>query len=448
MKQMKSKVAKITGAALTGILMLNLAACGSQAGGGASQTVTEATGEIKEETKAEETTKAEQAAAENNKAPQDLTIWMGSWWEDQVPAIIEAYKKENPNVNLTIEALPVDGYVDKAVTTILGGGGPDILAVDMSQMGTLIDKNLLSSWNESIEDMDLSDFAGVINACKNGDTYYGLPYRTSSSIMYYNKTMFDEAGVPYPEEGWTYEDMLEIARKLTIPGQQYGVGIAASNADPSNVFTCLTPIIWAYGADYLNEDETECTLNTPEAIEAVSYFTGLYTTEKVVPEGSINYTLTKDVMPLFIENKVAMMMGGDHNAVEFDTKYPDLNYGYCVPPKAPALAGGWCFTVPVTAQNPEGAYDFAKWFLQPEVLGELTIRIPARLKATEYGIWNSPLYQTVLKSAMDGRLSPQTPVWADMQKIIIVEIQNIMQGAKTVEQGCEDMTRQCNSLLH
>ncbi len=447
MKQMKNKAAQIIGAALTGILMLNLAACGSQPGGGASQTATETKAETKTESKTEGTTQAGQTEAPNSEAPQDLTIWMGSWWEDQIPVIVETYKKENPNVNLTIEALPVDGYVDKAVTTILGGGGPDILAVDMSQMGTLIDKNLLSSWNESIGDMDLSDFAGIIDACKRGDMYYGLPYRTSASIMFYNKTMFDEAGVPYPEEGWTYEDMLEIARKLTIPGQQYGVGIAASNADPSNVFTCLTPIIWACGADYLNEDETECILNTPEAIEAVGYFTGLYTTEKVVPEGSINYTLTKDVMPLFIENKVAMMMGGDHNAVEFDTKYPDLDYGYCVPPKAPALAGGWCFTVPVTAKNPEAAYEFAKWFLQPGVLGELTIRIPAWLKATEYGVWNSPLYQTVLKSAMDGRLSPQTPVWTDMQKVIIVEIQNIMQGTKTVEQGCEDMTRQCNSLL-
>ena len=275
----------------------------------------------------------------------------------------------------------------------------------------------------------------------------GIPDRKASDYVYYWTDMFDEAGVAYPEEGWTYDDMLEIAKKLTIPGEQYGVGIAASNADPSNVFMTLSPIVWSYGADFLNEDQTECTLNTPEAMEAVRFFTGLYTTEKVTPEGVINYTMTKDIMPLFIENKVGMMMGGDQNAVEFDTNYPDLKYGFCVPPKSPASSGGWMFTVPVTAKNPDAAFDFAKWFLQPEVLGELTIRIPARKGATEYGIWNSPLYQTVLESAMVGRLNPTTPAWTDMQKIIIVELQNIMQGAKTVEQGCEDMTRQCNALL-
>ena len=435
MRLMKETLMRAGSAVMAGIMVLGLAGCqGGTESGGSSAAKNPGT----------EQAGSSQASSD---APQDLTIWMGSWWEDQIPAIVEAYKDVKPNVNLTIEVLPVNGYVDKAVTTILGGGGPDILAVDVTQMGTLVDKNLLLPWDDKIQDMDLSDFAAVIDGGKFDGTYYGLPYRTSSSIMYYNKTMFDEAGVAYPEEGWTYDDMLEIAKKLTIPGEQYGVGIAASNADPSNVFMTLSPIVWSYGADFLNEDQTECTLNTPEAMEAVRFFTGLYTTEKVTPEGVINYTMTKDIMPLFIENKVGMMMGGDQNAVEFDTNYPDLKYGFCVPPKSPASSGGWMFTVPVTAKNPDAAFDFAKWFLQPEVLGELTIRIPARKGATEYGIWNSPLYQTVLESAMVGRLNPTTPAWTDMQKIIIVELQNIMQGAKTVEQGCEDMTRQCNALL-
>ncbi len=434
MRLAKGRMTRTAGAVLAGVMALSLAGCGGSA-------PVQESSAPKQEAQAQ--TEAQAAAGE----PEELTIWMGSWWEDQIPKIVEAYKEVEPNVNLTIEALPVNGYVDKAVTTILGGGGPDILAVDVTQMGTLVDKNLLQPWDDQIKDMDLSDFAAVIEGGKFDGVYYGLPYRTSSSIMYYNKTMFDEAGVPYPEAGWTYDDMLEIAKKLTIPGEQYGVGIGASNADPSNVFLTLSPVIWSYGGDYLNEDQTECTLNTPEAIEAIRYWTGLYTTEKVAPEGAVNYTMTKDIMPLFIENKVALMMGGDQNAVEFDTNYPDLNYGYCVPPKAPSGSGGWLFTVPVTAKNSPGAYKFAKWFLQPEVLGELTIRIPARKEATNYGIWNDPLYQTILESAMVGRLSPTIPQWTDMQKIIIVELQNIMQGAKTVEQGCEDMTRQCNGLL-
>lgn len=392
-------------------------------------------------------TPTETSSSQKSDEPVELTMWMGSWWEEQIPVIVEAYKEVAPNVSLNIEALPINGYVDKAVTTILGGDGPDILAVDVTQATTFMDKNLLMPLNEHIADMDLSDFSSIVNGCKQDDTYYGLPYRCSSSIMYYNKTMFDNANLAYPEDGWTYDDYLEFAKQLTIDGQQYGTGIAASKDDPSNVFMSYQPILWSFGANYLNDDHTVCTLNTPEAIEATTYWSELYTKHKVVPEGSINYTTTKDLVPLFIDGKVAMIMSGDQTAIELDTNHPDVEYSFVTPPKGPVGAGGWMLSVPVTAKNPDAAYDFINWFLQPEVLGELTIRIPARLEATQYGDWNTPLYQTIVKAAKNGRLAPTSPKWTDMQTIIITELQNIMQQAKTVEEACQDMTDQCNDLL-
>jgi multiple sugar transport system substrate-binding protein len=105
------------------------------------------------------------------------------------------------------------------------------------------------------------------------------------------------------------------------------------------------------------------------------------------------------------------------------------------------------WTVPVSAKNSDAAFAFAKWFLQPEVLGSLTIRLPSRVSATQYGNWNRPVMQTVLKAALSGRLGPTVPQWPAMQQIIITELQNILQGSKTVEQGCNDMQRQCQALL-
>ena len=189
MRLVKNRMMRAGSAVLAGMMALSLAACGGGTSSGSSA--------------ADKESKTQQGSSAAAEEQQELTIWMGSWWEDQIPVIVEAYKKEKPNVNLTIEALPVNGYVDKAVTTILGGGGPDILAVDVTQMGTLVDKNLLQPWDDQIKDMDLSDFAAVIEGGKFDGAYYGLPYRNSSSIMYYNKTMFDAAGVPYPQEGWT-----------------------------------------------------------------------------------------------------------------------------------------------------------------------------------------------------------------------------------------------------
>ena len=145
MRLVKNRMMRAGSAVLAGMMALSLAACGGGTSSGSSA--------------ADKESKTQQGSSAAAEEQQELTIWMGSWWEDQIPVIVEAYKKEKPNVNLTIEALPVNGYVDKAVTTILGGGGPDILAVDVTQMGTLVDKNLLQPWDDQIKDMDLSDLS-------------------------------------------------------------------------------------------------------------------------------------------------------------------------------------------------------------------------------------------------------------------------------------------------
>jgi multiple sugar transport system substrate-binding protein len=313
-------------------------------------------------------------------------------------------------------------------------------------MGQFYDKNLLRPLDDMLAGYDLSDFAGVIDAGKYKGKLYALPFRTSSSLMYYNKTLFDQAGVAYPKEGWTWDDLLDISRKLS-KGDVYGYGIAASADDISNVFTTLTPIVYAFGGNYFNEEETRPTLDSPNTVKAIKWWSELYTKEKVVPPGSINYTLTRDVQPLFIGGKIAIMIGGDQNAAEL-SKYPDLNYGFVVPPKGPSGTGGWMYTIPVTAKNPQAAIDYIKWFLEPENLGNLAVRIPARLSATQYGEWNTPLYQTILKAAANGRIPPGAPQWTEMQRIIIVELQNILQGAKTPEQGCADMQRQSLALFN
>jgi multiple sugar transport system substrate-binding protein len=388
-----------------------------------------------------------QAAETPNNKPVNLTVWMGSWWADGVPKIVEAYKKAAPNVILTIETLPINGYFDNAAATILGGGGPDLLAIDAYMMGTFMEKGLLTHWDDKIKDIDLSDFAGVKEAGIYQGKRYGLPYRASGSVLYYNKTLFDSAGIRYPQEGWNWDDLLSTAKKLTIPSQQqYGFSIAAGQKDLGNVFETLNPIVWAFGGDYLNKDQTRAILTDPNTIKGIRFWTDLYLKEKVVPPGSINYSITADIMPLFIGNKVAMLISGDQANAEF-SKYPDLKFGFVVLPNGPVGTGGYMWTVPVTAKNPDAAFAFAKWFLEPENLGNLTVRIPARVSATRYGAWNTPIYQTILKGALSGRLNPTIPQWSEMQKIITTELQNILQGAKTVEQAMEDANRQCNALL-
>ena len=105
MRLANGRMTRTAGAVLAGVMALSLAGCGGSA-------PVQESSAPKQETQAQ--TEAQAAAGE----PEELTIWMGSWWEDQIPKIVEAYKAVEPNVNLTIEALPVNGYVDLSLIHI------------------------------------------------------------------------------------------------------------------------------------------------------------------------------------------------------------------------------------------------------------------------------------------------------------------------------------------
>jgi multiple sugar transport system substrate-binding protein len=378
---------------------------------------------------------------------QTVTVWMGSWYADQAPIIIEEFEREYPHLNLEIEPLPINGYLDAAISAVLGGNPPDVLDLDAFMVSSLAGRGFLLPWDDYLDELNTEDFAsGIWNAGIFNDTVYAVPNRGSTIIWYYNKTMFDEAGIPYPTEDWTYEDMLEMAQQITVPGERYGVGIAAALSDPANVTASFAPAVWAFGGDFLNEDYTEFILNQPEGVRAIEFWTDLYRTHRVAPEGTLNYTTTRDLVPMFINNEVAMIASGSQNIDQF-REIEGLNWGVINPPEGISVGGGWTFTIPYNAQNPEGAREFILWYTQPDVLSRLAIREPARLSATTTAPWNSEEYQQVFRYAANTKSLPPIPAWSEISNIIITELQRVLQGTKSAQQAADDMAAQVSPLL-
>lgn len=372
---------------------------------------------------------------------------MGSWWQDHTSEMTQAFESSHPNIHVNIDLVPINGYLDKAMTAVLGGSAPDMVALDATFIATMAGRNLLQPWDQYIKSLDMSDFnKAMIEAGTVNGKLYALPYRGSTGVYFYNKTMFDNAGIPYPKEGWTYQDMLTIAQKLTVAGKQYGVGIAAAQSDPANVFSSFAPVLWAFGGDFLSADGTKAVINSPEGIKAITYWTELYTKYHVVPEGSINFSLTKDVVPLFIANKVAMFPG---SSAQFDmlNSASGLKFGAVVGPDGWNRGGGWAYAIPTNAPNADAARTYALWFVQPDVLAKYMIRQPSRASATNVAPWNTPEYQPFFQAGKWSRLTPITPAWNQMQTDIITELQKILQQQETPTQGANNMADAMNKAL-
>ena len=112
-----------------------------------------------------------------------------------------------------------------------------------------------------------------------------IPQNLSSLVVYYNKNLFDEAGIPYPKDDWTWDQFIETGRALTKDTNgdgtpdQYGLGTEA-------IFFRVAPFIWQNGGEIFDNPETPTalTLNNPKTREAIEWFMDFSRKHKIVPD--------------------------------------------------------------------------------------------------------------------------------------------------------------------
>lgn len=191
-----------------------------------------------------------------------LDLWM--WDDAQQPAIramADEYEASHPNVKIEISCqADVSGLNQKVQATIGTADAPEIffmnynLAAEYIPLGIVAD---LSPYN-----IDQSELAsGIVNAYTQDGKVYAVAKDTDSYAVFYNKALFDKAGVPYPEASWTIADFCETAKKLTGDGV-----IGWTNSGSDRVWYNF---IYANGGNIYSEDGTKAAINTPESAEVI-----------------------------------------------------------------------------------------------------------------------------------------------------------------------------------
>lgn len=372
--------------------------------------------------------------------PVTVRVWKGSWWNDQAPIIEKAFNETHVN-KVDIQAYPFDGLVEKYVVSIVGNQAADILAVDNNMLPLLINEGLL----QPIEGVEKSDFSGAIwdAAIKDG-VLYGVPFRADTSGVFYNKDLFDEAGVPYPQDGWSWQDFLDIAQRLTKGTAQYGFGISGSAAAATDFEAEVLPMIWGFGGEVIKDGKMA--LDEPAAVEGLRFWTDLLLKYRVSPSGAVNYD-NKDYIEFFLDKKVAMMMGGSNVIPLLQEQGQGINWDFA-PVPGYSKGFGVAYAIPISSKVPAAAREYIDWFTDPKILSEYTIRMPARSSATANPPWNDPMYVKVMNAAVDSKSPPNEPAWVEIRDMMIREMQRVLTGqTKTVEEAVKVMVEQGNRML-
>lgn len=205
-------------------------------------------------------------------------------------ALVAAFKVKRPDITVQLRHIPAqDEYRRQLATTFSAGEPPDVMFLNYRRFASFAAQGGLEPLGPYLEQSEVISaeefYPETIDSFQLAGELWCIPQNVSSLVVYYNRALFDEAGVPYPPNDWTREEFLDAARALTrdLDGDgatdQYGVGIEAS------IFR-LAPFIWQDGGDIVDDPEapTRLTLDSPEALATFQWFVDLQVKEKVVPD--------------------------------------------------------------------------------------------------------------------------------------------------------------------
>lgn len=132
--------------------------------------------------------------------------------------VIENYVSDNPHVTINPVAYPNKDYNNKVLVQLAGNGDIDVFDTgNAAEYASYVDKNQLMALDELVarDSLDLAPYGNIISEIKINDKLYGLPFTTSAWVMFYNKDIFDAAGVAYPTDDMTWTEFRELSKKLT-----------------------------------------------------------------------------------------------------------------------------------------------------------------------------------------------------------------------------------------
>jgi len=251
------------------------------------------------------------AGEEAGSSSMVMTVW-GSQLDPEVyQARLDLFTAKNPDVPVELLYIPSD-YSQKVQTMMAGGQSPCIIQVAEDVHG-YSGKGQIISLNEFVSgsDIDMAQRYGTTGGLVQAYTWegnlYAMPDRGGALVLYYNKDMFDKAGIAYPTKDWTWAEFLDAAQKLTVrTGDVVDVyGFAAGDWWP-----WWMSFIYQNGGAVLDANNKPV-VNSPEAVEAMQFYNDLVYVHKVAPSAEDYANMGQGSPdPLFAQGKVAMSMTG------------------------------------------------------------------------------------------------------------------------------------------
>jgi multiple sugar transport system substrate-binding protein len=310
------------------------------------------------------------AAPESGQITLTVSGWSSTPAEDAlVQQNLQNFEKLHPNIKVNWSPIPGD-YPTKMRANVASNTVPDVFYLQPAMSAEYVSSGKLLNLSPYMarDNVKASDYySTLLNpfVCTSGQVY-GLPKDWNSLGVFYNKQMFQAAGLPTPSAGWTWTDLQNDAQKLTKnPGTPHSVYGVVLSADASRWGAFLEQA----GGSVLNKDGTKAAFNSPQGVQALEFYDSFFKNNTGALPTTVGAPWNGDA---FGKQRAAMVFEGGWLIPYMTTTYPNVQYGIAPLPIGPTgKPANLSFTNAWAAysgtKHPEAAWELIKYMAGPVV---------------------------------------------------------------------------------
>ncbi|OON94059.1 MAG: sugar ABC transporter substrate-binding protein [Candidatus Epulonipiscium fishelsonii] len=389
--------------------------------------------------------------------PEDVTLSVSIWDTYQQPGlqqILDDFTAKT-GIKTSLSVMSWNEYWTVLEAGAQGGKLPDVFWMHSNESQRYMENDMLLDVTEQIAQSSIIDPENypedIWGLFTSDDKYYAVPKDIDTIALWYNKTMFDEAGLEYPNENWTWDDMTEAARKLTKPdGSQYGVGIRNDGGQMG-----YYNMIYSNGGYVISEDKKKSGYDDPKSIEAMKILE-TWINEGLMP--SLSTMSETNVEVLMQSAQIAMTIQGSWMLASYEeSEYALENLDVAELPMSDStgervsMFNGLGWTAAANGEHPDEAWQLLEYLGSKEAQekqAELGITMSAYNgtsdKWAQSSVFNLQAYINMMDNMIINPYSRNTIIWDSENNEILKQV---YLGEKTMEEVCKEMAAQQNAVL-
>ncbi len=335
--------------------------------------------------------------ASDGKTHLTFQIW-DVYQRPGMQAMCDAYTAKHPDVVIEVQATSWGEYWTKLEAAAESNTMPDIFWMHTNQLLYYADFGMLADVTHLYDDIENNYYENhfseisIHNASGSDGNLYGVPKDKDNGHLVYNKEMFDAAGVAYPDDDWTWDDLVSASEQIYKATGKYG--FMAYNDDQLGYW----PFVYQAGGYILSEDKTTAGYTQPASVKGIEFYVGMQDYDWCPSQ---TYFTETTPATAFFSEVGSMYMEGNWNLPQLMENYPEMRGKWDIAklPKCPdpvsgdgraTMSNGLCYSTAAHGKQLEAALDVIKFFGTEEaqrIQGEYGAAIPAYLGTEE--TWRS-----------------------------------------------------------